>query len=136
MDYFSFYLRPGYHSTSDPDLIAADPEASHCDWRPKGEGGVQKEWPITAVDCSLGLDAVGRLQETCDMATCINGLEELKNVIKGFHVSYKPVEDILMCALNMLSGRGSTSDCAGILEADCTVISKPHKFGAYYDDYA
>jgi hypothetical protein len=127
LDYFSFYLRPGVHETGDPKLVADDPEVSQCKWTPV-DGGGEVEWPMTAADCSLGLDVV------TDLATSDAGLRTLRDVITNFHDTILPVEDILMCALNMLSGHGTKNDCDNITGATCTEIAENgHMFGAYYD---
>jgi len=131
LDYFSYFLQPGEHIPPSPEEILEDPESSDCKWTLcEGES---REWPLTAIDCTLALDVAQRAVRKFPED---ENLRELKNVIKDFHSVAVPPEKVLECSLRMLGGHGDKNDCNGIAAA-CTeigtnVVPYDHFFGGYY----
>lgn len=115
LDYFDFFLEVGTHVT----LPATDPEAPNCDWTVDGEA---KPWPMTAADCTLGLDNVAA-----------NGLANLATAITNFHTPGYNTVDILSCALAMLGGNGFKEGgiCDTIAPTECQSPDQ-HMFGSFY----
>ena len=97
-----------------------------------GEGKL-KTWPLTAIDCTLSLDVTSRAALDNPMD---ENLRVLKDVIQNFHMNSP--EQVLICALRMLGGRGDSHDCDDIPGSkSCTEIgtdkvSNDHMFGGYY----
>jgi Peroxidase len=117
LDYFNFFLKRGTHQTLPPTGADGDP---NCVWTVDGRS---VPWPMTGIDCTLGLSSVER-----------NGPPLLATTIKNFghNPSYNRV-DILQCALNVLGGKGGTeaAACNAVIPAECK--SRPrHKFGGFY----
>lgn len=88
---------------------------------------------MLAADCSLSLTVVSQAaqEDPNDAALLI-----LKDVVENFHLRASTPEEVLMCSLNMLGGKGDKTDCYDVM-ANCTTIgtdSVPHDhmFGAYY----
>lgn len=117
LDYFNFFLKPGTHETF-PDPVDVDDLL--CKWSVDGK---EVPWPMTAIDCTLGLDGVKS-----------NGPKSLAKVIKNFaHNRDYNREDILQCALKVLGGTGGIEGgaCDMVVPREC----KPdpdHKFGGFY----
>ena len=119
LDYFSFFLRRGSHHRT--NAFVHDPEDTSCDWK---IDHVKKPWPMTPIDCTLGLDNVERAGETA-----------LKNAILNFHKPHYKPEQILMCALNILGGQGDAEGgiCDFITPSECQ-SKDGHKFGGFFED--
>ena len=117
LDYFNFFLNRGTHQTL-PDTF--DDAAPSCNWWVDGR---QVPWPMTGIDCTLGLANVEQ-----------NGPAELASVIKSFgHDPQYNRVDILQCALKILGGAGGAEGgaCNKVVPARCK--SNPnHKFGGFY----
>jgi len=98
-----------------------------------GEESELKTWPLTAIDCTLSLDVTSRAALDNPMD---ENLRVLKDVIQNFHMNSP--EQVLICALRMLGGRGDSHDCDDIPGSkSCTEIgtdkvSNDHMFGGYY----
>ena len=117
LDYFNFFLNRGTHQTLPDTGDDGDP---NCNWLVDGR---QVPWPMTGIDCTLGLKSV----ET-------SGPVALANVIKNFghNTQYNRV-DILQCALKVLGGAGGAEggSCDLVIPSECK--SNPnHKFGGFY----
>lgn len=118
LDYFSFFLKPGKHEPS--DRFRKDPEDMSCDWKKNNR---TEPWPMTRIDCTLGLDNVEKEKE-----------DALAAAITNFHKPDYSPPDVFLCALNILGGRGGVEHgvCDLIKPQECQ--SKPgHKFGAVFD---
>lgn len=115
LDYFDFFLEPGSHDVQQ----IADPELPNCDWE---VDGVTIPWPMTAADCSLGLDNVNNA-----------GLTDLASAITNFHSPDYNTVDILGCALGMLGGSGYKEGgvCDFITPTECQSPDE-HMFGSFY----
>jgi hypothetical protein len=117
LDYFGFFLGRGTMTTL-PDT--GDDSAPNCDWRVDGK---QVPWPMTGIDCTVGLDNVQKAGETA-LAKAITNL--------AHNPSYNKV-DILQCALKVLGGKGGVEggSCNLVLPTECKSPMN-HKFGGYY----
>ena len=116
VDYFNSFLLSGVHQLT--------PQDGSCLWD-------QGSWPLTFLDCTLSLD---ELDNDLDP-----NIVKFKNAIKGF--GSVPVYNVLRCALSILGGRGSSSDCSDIPPdpglVDCffigsSAVPNNHKFGAFF----
>jgi hypothetical protein len=117
LDYFDFFLDRGTHTPVDG--------RGSCIWKVDGNN---VSWPMTQIDCTLGLSNV---------ESVTGSSSDLTNVIKSFvHNSTEYSRyDILQCALNQLAGTGvNTTDntnnaCADVLPTECKANAE-HMFGA------
>jgi Peroxidase len=117
LDYFNFFLNRGTHQTL-PDT--GDDGNPNCVWTVDGRS---VPWPMTGIDCTLGLDNVEK-----------NGPAALATTIKNFgHNALYNKFDILQCALNVLGGKGGTEGgaCNVVIPTECKSRPK-HKFGGFY----
>jgi hypothetical protein len=117
LDYFKFFLTRGSMTTL-PDT--GDDSAPNCNWYLNGQ---KVSWPMTGIDCTLGLSNVQRA-----------GASALANAIVNLahNLSYNKV-DILQCALKVLGGKGGIEGgaCDLVLPTECKSQAN-HKFGGYY----
>jgi Peroxidase len=121
LDYFTFFLYRGMHAVTP----TVDPGAPMCDWRlGRTTRTPPTPWPMTAIDCTLGVDNVDRANAV-GLATVIRKFA-LKNP------SYNRF-NFLMCALNILGGKSGEVRglCNSIAPTECKAPSA-HKFGGYY----
>jgi Peroxidase len=117
LNFFSFFIQRGTHQTI-PDT--GDDSAPNCNWQ---VDGVSIPWPMTGIDCTLGLSNVEATSVTL-----------LADVIKKFgHNPDYNTYDILQCALKVLGGMGSIEGgvCDSVIPSECKP-SLDHKFGAFW----
>ena len=121
LDYFNFFLKRGTHFTLPDTGDDGDP---NCNWNVDGR---QVPWPMTGIDCTLGL---GNVQKA-GVAALSNAIVNLGHNTNGL---YNKV-DILQCALKVLGGRGGVEggSCNLILPTECK-SQENHKFGGFYSN--
>jgi hypothetical protein len=118
LDYFNFFLARGTHETI-PDF--GDDSNPNCNWYVNGR---QVPWPMTGIDCTMGLGNAQRFGPPA-LATAIKNFAHNATVYKRI--------DILQCALKILGGAGGTElgACTRVIPKECK--SNPnHKFGAFF----
>ena len=118
LDYFNFFLARGTHQKIDD---FGDDSNPNCNWYVDGR---HVPWPMTGIDCTIGLANVQR-----------TGPVALANAIKNFAhnpTTYKRV-DILQCALKVLGGAGGAElgACRLVIPKECK-SNLNHKFGGFY----
>jgi hypothetical protein len=118
LDFFNFFLAQGTHE-SVPNT--EDEDKPGCKWLVDGQ---EVPWPLTGIDCNLGLS---RVQKT--------GPKSLARVIKNFvHNPHYNRVDILQCALNILGGAGGGTEggsCNNVTPSECQPDTD-HTFGGFY----
>ena len=117
LDYFKFFLTRGTMSTL-PDT--GDDSSPSCNWSVNGQ---QIPWPMTGIDCTLGMSNVRAAREPA-LGNAIMNLAHNLTYNKG---------NILQCALKVLGGKGGIEKgaCDLVVQPECK--SQPnHKFGGYY----
>jgi hypothetical protein len=118
LDYFNFFLKRGTHETLPFTGDDGDPS---CNWVVDGR---LIPWPMTGIDCTLGLDNVERVKNT-KLADAIKNL--------GHNRATYNVVDILQCALKVLGGKGGLEGgaCNKVVPTECKSRAV-HKFGGFY----
>jgi hypothetical protein len=118
LDFFPFFLEPGTHKFV-PGDGSKDSEPS-CDWNVNGK---QIHWPLTGIDCTLGLDNVKK----AGVGTLFNAITSLAHNPKWNKI------DILQCALKVLGGKGGLEGgaCDRVIPGTCKSPTN-HKFGGFY----
>ena len=127
LDYYDFFLNRGTHV---PDTDSDDCNYSvpgGCHWT---VDEINIPWPMTRIDCTLGLSNVKNITGSSS---------ELTNVIQSFvhNSTYYKRYNLLQCALNQLGGTGigaadnANNACAQVVPAECQANAE-HMFGSFY----
>lgn len=118
LDYFKFFLRRGKHIPN--NKFMEDPEDGSCDWFKKGR---KEPWPMTKIDCTLGLDNVVK-----------SGEKQLAQAIRNFYKAGFRTQEIFLCAMNIFGGRGGKEGriCNRVLAPTCKAPGQ-HKFGGVFN---
>ena len=126
LDYFDFFLHRGTHIPDEGDDCNYSVRGG-CSWTVDGNN---VPWPMTRIDCTLGLSNVENVTGSSS---------ELTKVIQNFvhNSTYYQRYDILQCALNQLGGTGigtidnANNACAKVVPPECKANAE-HKFGSVY----
>jgi hypothetical protein len=126
LDYFDFFLNRGTHVPAQSDDCNYNVRGG-CSWTVDGNN---VPWPMTRIDCTLGLSNVENVTGSSSALT---------KVIKNFvhNSTYYNRYDLLQCALNQLGGTGfgttdnANNSCAKVLPTECKANAK-HMFGSVY----
>lgn len=118
LDYFKFFTRRGRHFPN--NKFIEDPEDGSCDWFVKGR---REPWPLTKIDCTLGLDNVVR-----------SGEKVLAGAIRNFNKAGFRTKEIFLCAMNIFGGRGGREGriCNRIIKESCRAPADT-KFGGVFN---
>jgi hypothetical protein len=155
LDYYTYFLNQGLHERADnpnfqpdPALEFFDPVPFICEWNLDAAnvdpavipctadnappGSLQQRWPMTLIDCTLGLDNVIEAEndplDPMDAGMALTMTEMGDGTIN--------VEEALLCAFRMLGGRGHEFDeggfCVNSNNVDKCKANTVYQFGGFF----